>query len=180
MDPKATRAYHLRRASCLERAGDAHAADRERRVAESLEVTTAFDHYLAGQEHYTRNEPIVAIRHFDATLRQQPDHFWAQCLSAICWLQLQQPEAARAGFTACLKREPEFAWLYILRGYASSLGSPSARPEVLRLRSEAAEADYGRAMELLKQAQRRASLRAAGQPRASLPSTAIEMPRRPT
>src|SRR5262249_30201029 len=69
LQPAPTRAYHLRLASCLERAGDRRAADRERREAESLGVTTAFDHYLAGQERYTRNEPIAAIRHFDHTLQ---------------------------------------------------------------------------------------------------------------
>ena len=88
-----TRAYHLRRAACLARAGDRQAAERERRAAEGQQVATAFDHYLAGQERYERNEPIAAIRHFDEALRQQPGHFWAQCLSAICWLQLGDPAA---------------------------------------------------------------------------------------
>jgi tetratricopeptide (TPR) repeat protein len=150
LHPAPTRAYLSRRALCLERAGDRQGAERERRDADNQPVTTPFDHYLAGQDAYKRREPIAAIRHFDATLREQPDHFWAQCLSAICWLQLKHPEAARAGFTACLKREPEFAWLYILRGFASSLGPEDAPPEERRLRSEAAEADYRRAMDLLE------------------------------
>ena len=148
--PSPTRAYHLRRAACLERAGDGPAADRERHAADGRELTTALDHYLAGQERYERREPIAAIRHFDAALRLQPDHFWAQCLSAICWLQLRRPDAARAGFTACLRREPEFAWLYILRGFASSLGPAGSPPEEARLRSDAAEADYRQAMDLLE------------------------------
>ena len=126
--PSPTRAYHSRRAACLERSGDRPAADRERLAAERRAVSTAFDHYLAGQERYRRHDPIAALRHFDSALRIQPDHFWAQCLSAICWHQLRQPQAARAGFTACLKREPEFAWLYLLRGFASGLGPEGASP----------------------------------------------------
>ncbi len=152
LHPAPTRAYHFRRAVCLERAGDRQGAGRERLAAEGQPVATALDHYLAGQERYRRNEPIAAIRHFDEALRQQPGHFWAHCLSAICWLQLGDPPAARAGFTACLDGESGrgFAWLYILRGLASSRGLENARPEEMRLRSEAAEADYRRAMVLLE------------------------------
>ncbi len=163
-----TRAYQLRRASCLERAGDPRAADELRRAAETQQVTTALDHYLSGQERYTHNEWIAAIRHFDAALRMRPNHFWAQCLSAISWLQLRRPEAARAGFTACLKREPEFAWLYIYRGFAASLGPENASPAELWLRAQAALADYDQAMEMLKaQAECDAELHRVAQPRAA-------------
>ena len=126
LHPKATQAYHFRRASCLERVGDRQGAERARRVGETLEPSTAFDHYLAGRECYRRREPTAALRHFDNALRERPEYFWAQCLSAVCWLKLRRPEPARAGFTACLQREPEFAWLYILRGFASGLASPGA------------------------------------------------------
>jgi tetratricopeptide (TPR) repeat protein/tRNA A-37 threonylcarbamoyl transferase component Bud32 len=146
----ATRAYHLRRAACLARTGDAPSAERERAQAERLRPTSAFDHFLAGQERYKSGDPMQAIRHFNNALRLQPDHFWAQCLSAICWLQLTQPVQAAASLTACLKREPEFAWLYILRGFASSLVPVGSRPEEIKLRSEAAEADYRWAMDLLE------------------------------
>jgi len=145
-----TRAYHLRRAACLARAGDLPAAERERGKAERLQPTDAFDHFLAGQERYKRGDPMRAIRHFNSVLRDQPDHFWAQCLSAICWLQLRQPVQAGASLNACLKREPEFAWLYILRGFASSLAPAGSGPDEIKLRFEAAEADYRRAMDLLE------------------------------
>jgi tetratricopeptide (TPR) repeat protein len=144
-----TRAYHLRRAACLARAGDVGAADREQRAAERLEPSTELDHYLAGKEQYQQGDLIAAIRHFDRALGQQPDHFWAQCLSAICWLQLQRPEAARAGLNACLKSEREFAWLYLLRGVASGIAPAGAPAAEVQLRSEAAEADYRRALNLL-------------------------------
>jgi tetratricopeptide (TPR) repeat protein len=146
-----TRAYHLRRAACLVRAGDMPTAERERGEAERLQPADAFDHFLAGQERYKRGDPMRAIRHFNNALRDQPDHFWAQCLSAICWLQLRQPVQAGASLSACLKREPEFAWLYILRGFASSLIPAGSGPEEIKLRFEAAEADYRRAMDLLEQ-----------------------------
>ncbi len=144
-----TRAYHLRKADYLARLGDRASADRERSAAERVQPTTASEHFLAGHERYKQREPIAAIRCFNDALRLQPDHFWAQCLSAICWLQLKRPVEAGAGLNACLKRDPEFAWLYILRGFASSLIPPSAGPEEVAIRYEAAQSDYRVAMELL-------------------------------
>ena len=38
---------------------------------------------------------MEAIDHFEVTLQGQPDHFWAQCLLAICDLQTQRPAEAR-------------------------------------------------------------------------------------
>jgi tetratricopeptide (TPR) repeat protein len=145
-----TRAYHLRKADYLARLGDAASAERELRAAEGVAPTTASEHFLAGHECFKRGEPIAAIRYFNDALRLQPDHFWAQCLSAICWLQLKRPIEAGAGLNACLKRDPEFAWLYILRGFASSLIPPNAGPEEVAIRFEAAQADYRVAMEQLE------------------------------
>ena len=94
------------------------------------------------------------------------DHFWAQCLAAVCWLQLRHPEAAHAGFTACLKREPEFAWLlYPPR--------PRLQPQFRdrSVRGEAAPLRRGRgrlppgAGAARAEAERRAALHRAGQPR---------------
>ncbi len=153
LHPAPTRAFLLRLASCLERVGDRPRAERERRVAETIVPSTASDYYLLGLEHFERRDRIAAIRNFEQAMREQPDHFWAQCLWAICSLELGRPEEARAGFNACLIREREFAWLYILRGLASGLTSPRASPEDARIRIQAAEADYHRALALLERNQ---------------------------
>ena len=158
----ATRAYHLRRAVCLARLGDVAGAERERGAAESLPPVTAFDHFLTGQERYERSRWDEALRHFDAVLRHQPNHFWAQCLSAICYLQLRRPLEAKAGLNACLNQDPDFAWLYLLRGFASGqvgaifaqAGGVAAQASNLPGKAEdhfaAAEEDYARALELLE------------------------------
>ena len=158
----ATRAYHLRRAACLARLGDVGGAERERGAAESLLPVTAFDQFLTGQERYERGRWDEALRHFDAVLRHQPAHFWAQCLSAICYLQLRRPLEAKAGLNACLNQDPDFAWLYLLRGFASSqvgaifaqAGGVAAQASNLLGKAEdhfaAAEEDYARALELLE------------------------------
>ena len=79
-----THAYHLRRAACLERAGDAEGAKRERSAAERIQPDGAFDHFLTGLEQYKRGYMTQAKRHFAEALQAQPNHFWAQCLLAIC------------------------------------------------------------------------------------------------
>ena len=63
-----TRAYHLRRAACLARAGDAPAADRDRHAADAVEPATAFDHFLAGQEWFARTDFSRASQDFDRAL----------------------------------------------------------------------------------------------------------------
>jgi tetratricopeptide (TPR) repeat protein len=168
--PRPTRAFHLRRAAWLERAGDRKGADRERAEAERLVPVTAFDHFLTGHERYKRltgpdrykrHEWREAARDFAAALRLQHDHFWAQCLSALCYLQMGRPVEARPALSACLQGKAEFAWLYVLRGFASGQVAALARggargsaiaDELLAEAEdqfEAAESDYRKALELL-------------------------------
>jgi tetratricopeptide (TPR) repeat protein len=161
----ATHAYHLRRAACLARRGDAAGAERERQRAERLPAATAFDHFLAGEERYRRREWSTAIGHFDAALQLQPDHFWSHCLAAIGCVNLGQFREAKVRLNACLRREPRFAWLYVLRGFASTRIAASIRDAAekqkhevssSRLRADAdlqfqaAEKDFRLATELLQ------------------------------
>jgi serine/threonine protein kinase/tetratricopeptide (TPR) repeat protein len=160
-----TMAYHLRRVACFTRKGDLAAAEKERHQAHERQPSTAFDHFLIGQERLKHQDPKSAIEHFNATLEREPDHFWAQCLSAICALQLPSPGEAKARLNACLQREDRSAWLYVLRGFASAQvadalvdltkKSPAEDRTLKRqanLQFEAADGDYRRALQLLAQA----------------------------
>jgi serine/threonine protein kinase/Tfp pilus assembly protein PilF len=157
-----TRAYHLRRAECHAHGGEALAAEQERRAAEAVAVVSPQDHFLVAKELYRHENWEDALAHFDTTLTRQPGHFWANCLSAICCLQLQRPMPAWSRLTACLQAEPDLAWLHQLRGFASYQIAGLARKaaETLNatggtLRAEienqfqSAEADYQRALGLL-------------------------------
>ncbi|MGZ6076098.1 MAG: protein kinase domain-containing protein, partial [Isosphaeraceae bacterium] len=95
----ASRAYHLRRADCHARRGDASAAEQERRAAEALPLASPLDHFLAAKDLYRRASWAEALAHFDSTLTRQPGHFWSNCLSAICCLQLQRPVPAWSKLT---------------------------------------------------------------------------------
>jgi tetratricopeptide (TPR) repeat protein/tRNA A-37 threonylcarbamoyl transferase component Bud32 len=157
-----TRAYHARRAACLARMGDKAGEARALAEAERFEPTTAHDHFLDGQEQYRRGNWSAALGHFDMVLRLQPDHFWAQCLSAICSIKTDQYGMAKIGLNVCVQREPDFVWLYLLRGFAAGQSAVQARAagKALRIEDgsveagaktqfEAAETDYGKALELL-------------------------------
>ena len=157
-----TRAYRIRRATCLERAGDAEAAHREGAEAERLEPAGAFDRFLLGQECYQRRDWTAALRHLEAAIEEQSDLFWAQCLSAICFLNSSpsRPGEAKAALTACLQQRSSFAWLYLLRGVAfgqmgglelNAAARLPSRADALKAEAdahfEAAEADFRKALD---------------------------------
>ena len=93
-------------------------------------------------------DSIGALRHFDKAIQLERDQFWAHALSALCWLKLKGPVQAKASLNTCLERETELAWLYILRGFASS-AIPAPSPQEAALVFENALADYDRASEVL-------------------------------
>ena len=94
---------------------------------------------------------------------QKPDHFWAKCLQAICYIQTGEYEGAKSSLNGCLTTDPKFAWLYLLRGFAS--GQIGARDVALAKTSpklprralkgsaefefDEAEADFQKAIERL-------------------------------
>ena len=117
--PDRPRAYHLKRASLLDAKNDATGAEAE--LAEALLVApkNAFDYYLIGQVDYKRRRFADAIDDFEMALRGRPDHFWARCLQAICFIETKNFDAAKSNLVGCLQAEPDSAWLYLLRGFAS-------------------------------------------------------------
>ena len=163
MRPEHSCAYHLRKASCLARKGDRAREARELAEAQRVRPQTAFDHFLSGQQQYKRHRLPEAIQDFETALRKKPDHFWAKCLLAICYIQTARFEAAKSSLDGCLQADRDFAWLYLLRGFASGqlgakyLGLVQASPgREVALKSaaefefEEAEADLREAMERLR------------------------------
>jgi eukaryotic-like serine/threonine-protein kinase len=159
----ATRAYHVRRAAYLETTGDHEGAARERREADRLAPADALDLFLMGRELAMKGDYKGAITHLVATTQKQPEHFWAQCLLAICHFQLKEPGKAQLGFNACLQQKKNCPWLYLLRGLAyadeGNLARESAKlyPElsasfsaIKAWRFGAAEEDYRYALALLR------------------------------
>jgi len=163
--PEHSRAYFLTKAACLALRNDRDGEARQIQEAQRLSPKTAFDYFLTGQQEYKRKQYADAIRDFETALRHKPDHFWAKCLQAICYLRTARPDAAKASLNACIETDRDFAWLYLLRGYASGqignryLGAVKDLPgQDAGLRKSAehefneAEADFAAAIELLKNA----------------------------
>jgi eukaryotic-like serine/threonine-protein kinase len=163
--PDHPRAYHLRRASLLAAKNDRAGADRERAEAALVAPKTAFDYFLIGQDEYKRRRFADAIGHFEMALRNRPDHFWAKCLQAICFIETKSFAAAKSNLFGCLQAEPDSAWLFLLRGYASGqLGArdlaliatnPGREADLKRVAEsefDIAEADFHDALEKLKRA----------------------------
>ncbi len=160
--PGHSHAYHLTKASCLALKGDKAGEAREVALAQRVRPETAFDYFLSGQQEYKRNRLPDAIQDFEIALRQNPDQFWAKCLQAICYIQTFRYEGAKSCLNDCLQTDPEFAWLYLLRGFASGqLGakyhnlvkSSPGRETALSASAEfefgEAEADFQMALERL-------------------------------
>jgi tetratricopeptide (TPR) repeat protein len=59
------------------------------------------------------------LNEFNRVLTVQPAHFWAQFFHAVCHLQLQQWQTAKAGLNACLALQPDFVWAYLFRSFAN-------------------------------------------------------------
>ena len=110
-------AFHLSCAALLTLRKDKAGADRELAAAAMVPPKTPSDYFLIGQDEYKKH-PVDAIKYFEMALRGRPDHFWARCLQAICFIRAENFSAAKANLVSCLEAEPDSAWLYLLRGYA--------------------------------------------------------------
>ena len=161
--PGHSRAFHMTKASCLARNGDQAGADRELALAQRLRPETAFDYFLSGQQEYKRKRFPDAIQDFEIALRQKPDHFWAKCLQAICYIQTLRYEGAKSCLNDCVETDPDSAWLYLLRGFASgqlgakyqklvktSPGREAALNASAKFEFGEAEADFHEALERLR------------------------------
>jgi tetratricopeptide (TPR) repeat protein/tRNA A-37 threonylcarbamoyl transferase component Bud32 len=138
----APRAYHLRRARYLDRAGDRKEADGERERARGVKQSTALDHFLAAVEHVRQEDNAAAVDSCSLALLEQPGHFWARYLQALCQVKRKRWSEAEVALTACLGRRPDFLWAALLRGVAHAGMEQFG----------AAEADFARALALAKQA----------------------------
>jgi serine/threonine protein kinase/tetratricopeptide (TPR) repeat protein len=158
-----TPAFHMRRAARFSRAGETKRAAAELETANRLVPTAPLDHFLLGKEAYKAQDYLGAIKHFDLALETRPGHFASAFISGLCNMHLGRPDLAKADFRSCLQMEPEFAWLYLFRGYASYQAAQLARTVAANsgggsktLRSEierslkSAENDYARGFALLE------------------------------
>jgi len=148
--PQATAAYHLRRADCLERAGDLAGRDREIRAAQELTPATALDYFLSGRELAARGRFADAIRLLETAVQRDLDQTAAHLLLAVCYLNVQprQLSAARTSLNVCIRSHPDLVGLYLLRASIFVEEASQAHGKQAADAFEAALADYRHALAL--------------------------------
>jgi tetratricopeptide (TPR) repeat protein/tRNA A-37 threonylcarbamoyl transferase component Bud32 len=139
---EAPQAYHLRRARYLARVGHKKGAEAEATRVATMKPHTALDHFLAALEHARQEDNAAAVDSCSLALLEQPGHFWARYLQALCQVKRKRWSEAEVALTACLGRRPDFLWAALLRGVAHAGMEQFG----------AAEADFARALALAKQA----------------------------
>jgi serine/threonine protein kinase/Tfp pilus assembly protein PilF len=134
------RSLHQRRARYLSMAGRAREARQEEQLASQIEPQSSLDLFVLGDEQFKAGNFTAASQHFQHALQRDPNRFWAQCFLAASQLQSLQYGEAVANLTACATRQPDYPWIYLLRGLAYGL-----------LRDQkSAEADFESALALTR------------------------------
>jgi serine/threonine protein kinase/tetratricopeptide (TPR) repeat protein len=142
------KAWYQQRATLLARKKDEPAAAREREQAAKEPSADALDYFLLGQQCLNRGQLGAAMEQFQAALRLQPDHFWAEIALGLCCFRNRQRAQAVASLTACQVRRPEYPWTYIHRGLARGFLGFQAPPGEAGQWFTLADEDFERAEHL--------------------------------
>ena len=160
--PEPTAAYHLRRAECLARLGDAAGRDREDELAGRRPIVTALDHFLIGRERLIARRWEESIESLEKSLELDPRLTAAHHLLAIGYAQGQprRLDEALGSINICIRVHRNQVGLYLLRAFILGeqgnrlLGIAEERPAestALRRRAaaafETAQRDYHTALE---------------------------------
>ena len=115
--PEPTAAYHLRRARCLTRLGDAPGQHRELQLASKLAAVTPLDHFLIGREQLVSGNWTEAIVSLEASLRLDPDQTPAHLLLARAYFNVnpKRLHEAENSLSLCIKSHRDILGLYLMR-----------------------------------------------------------------
>jgi len=109
---------HARRSDYLKLASQQAEADKALATAQAMTAESALDNFLLGEALRKQQRYQEAIGFYLKAQQQDPDHYWVQHCTGLCYLQLNQPVAATSCFSTCLALRPTFAWPHMLRGFA--------------------------------------------------------------
>ena len=117
LHPQPTAAYHLRRAGCLARLGDAAGQQRERELAGRLAAATPLDHFLIGREQLAARQWTEAITSLEASLRLDPDQTPAHLLLARAYFNVnpKRLHEAENSLSLCIRSHRDIVGLYLMR-----------------------------------------------------------------
>lgn len=113
-----SQSLHARRSDYLRLSGDSVAADKALASAQAQPAHTALDNFLLGEALRKQARYQDALSFYLKAQQQDPDHYWVQHCTGLCYLQLNQPVAATSCFSTCLALRPTYVWPHMLRGFA--------------------------------------------------------------
>jgi tetratricopeptide (TPR) repeat protein len=143
-------AYHLACARYHALAGEEKQARHHSTQANKMKPHTALDHFLSALEYFRHKRFDLGAHACVLALTEQPHHFWAQYLQALCYVNIGNWAAARDGLNTCLgMRKEEFCAL-LLRGTVhaelGTLHNGRKEREAAQESFAAAAADFARAL----------------------------------
>jgi tetratricopeptide (TPR) repeat protein len=132
-----SRGYYRLRAQASRLAGNASKAEEAQRQANDPKTpTTAFDHYLLGDQYRAesvspkragkkkadwqpdRDLVMKAMEQYRLALKLAPEHYWSQFQLGRCYLGLTQWAESAEALGACVATRPKSPWGYIARAFA--------------------------------------------------------------
>jgi tetratricopeptide (TPR) repeat protein len=128
-----TRALYVRRRFFKQILGDEKGAEVDRKLAESIELSSPVDLYWRGQadrfraEEARRDDPSkveeftrLSNEGFARYIHARPENFWGWFEWATSLYELKQWSSANVGFTRCIRLNPDLPWPYHNRAEGSA------------------------------------------------------------
>ncbi len=115
-----TQALHGRRAESFDILNRRDDFAKELAAAKAITPKLALDHYLLGESQRKHGQYASALTFYLKAQRVDPNHYWVQHFTGLCYLQLNQPAAAVSCFSSCVAMRPNYSWPFMLRGVAYS------------------------------------------------------------
>ena len=110
--------FHLKRSEILANLNRQSEADVARAAAERHPLQTLTARFHAGVNRIRDGHYAEALAEFDWIMLQEPEHFTARLLQALCFLKRDRPSEAIVALTACVAQRPHFQWSFFFRGLA--------------------------------------------------------------
>ena len=109
-----------RKAVYLSQRGRSEEAAEFMQKALKLKAQTSLDHFLLGEEKRKQAQYADALVFYLKAQQIDPNHYWVQHCTGLCYLQLNQPVAATSCFSTCIAMRPSYVWPRMLRGVCYS------------------------------------------------------------
>lgn len=84
--------------------------------AKRTDASTALDFYMLAESDRKRGLFDRALDRYLQAQQRDPQNYWIQHFTGLCYLNQGQARAALATFTNCVSLRPGFAWPHMLRG----------------------------------------------------------------